>query len=263
MKYFGRKANISIADVTFDSEEFGMEFEVTFDHDTDPNESQITLFNLNSTSLGEIKKHNQVVINAGYEGDVGQILFGFVSSVSTANEVDRKTNVKVIDKPLIKEDKTINKSFKKNIKASQLIRDLLSKLRIEATINLPKDKVYAKGYEVDGNIDDEIASIAKDCGAIFYINQGKAYIQKIQSSTPPSFLLKPDTGLIGTPSPFEEEVDGKTIQGFNVECLLQHRITTGSVIKIESSTANGVYYVRGGKHRWGREESITELEVIV
>ncbi|QAS52802.1 phage protein [Halobacillus litoralis] len=263
MKYYGRRAEVGIDNRIFNSEEFDITFDVPFDNDTEPDESQITIYNLLDSTLNEIKKNQRVYINAGYKGDTGLVLSGYISKVTTKPGVDKETTVKILDKPPFDAEKTVNKSYKKNIKASQILRDLLSLLKLDSKLELPKDKAYAKGYEVDGEIAAEVSHIAKDCGAIFYINQGKSFIRPLQSKQPASFLLTSETGLIGTPAYFEEEGDGETVKGYTVECLLQHRITTGSVIRIESSTADGTYYVRKGKHRWSNDSSVTELEVIL
>lgn len=261
---FGRFAEVVAGAVKANSDNLTIQFEVPFDDDTEPNESKIDIYNLTDNTINQIKRGLKATLNAGYRSDRGVILSGYISKVLTSRSgVDKKTTIYVLDSPPIDEKKTIKKTYKANIKASQILRDLGSILKLNiAVLALPKDKTYTKGYTVNGKILDTMKKIAKDCGAIVYINKSKVYIRSIKAGDDSRFILKPETGLIGTPEPFEDERDGVKYKGYKVKSLLQYRLTTASIVTIESKFVKGQFRVRKGVHKWDGNDFVTEMEVI-
>ena len=57
-------------------------FEVPFYDSDELTTASITITNLNATSRAGIVKNQVVILNAGYEGDVGALFVGQVASVS-------------------------------------------------------------------------------------------------------------------------------------------------------------------------------------
>jgi hypothetical protein len=261
---FDRVATLIIDQLKIESETLTFEFEVPFDDDTDPNESTIKIYNLKDDTINRIKKNQRVTINAGYKGDVGVILSGYVSKkVTDKSGLDRVTTINVLDSAAPDSKKTIKRSYKKDIRASQIIRDLAALLGLKiAVLALPNDRRYKKGYVINGEVLAELKNIAKDCGAVVYINKSQTYIRSIKAGDDTRFILKSETGLIGSPSPFEEEQDGKTISGYSLDSLLQHRLTTASIVRLESKTVKGTFRVRGGTHKWTGNDFKTTMEVI-
>lgn len=150
-------------------------------------------------------------------------------------------------------------TFGKGTKASTIIKRLAGILGIQfAEFNLPKDKVYKKGFKVTGKIESKLIAVVKDCDASMYWRRGKMVIRSIEVGNDEHFTLKSSTGLIETPEQYEDD----DYKGYTVRCLLQHRITTASIIDIESKTANGKYRVRKGQHYYDGSDFVTEFEVI-
>ncbi|WP_100523409.1 phage protein [Mycobacteroides abscessus] len=261
---FGRFAEVIAGTVKVDSNNLTVHFEVPFDDDTDPNESKIHIYNLTESTVNRIKRGLSATLNAGYVNDRGVVLSGFISKVFTTRDgVDKKTTIYVLDSSPIDEKKTIKKSYKANIKASQILKDLAAALKLHITdMKLPSDKSYAKGYSVNGEILTAMRKIAKDCGAIVYINKSKLYIRSLKAGDDSRFILKAETGLIGTPEPFEDERDGVKYAGYKVKCLLQYRLTTASIVHLQSKYVKGQFRVRSGVHKWNGNDFITEMEVI-
>lgn len=261
---FGRFAEVVGATIKTNSDNLTIQFEVPFDDDTDPNESKIEIYNLTDNTINSIKRKSPIALNAGYQSDKGVILSGFVSKViTTRSGTDKKTTIYVLDSAPIDEKKTITKSYKAGIKSSQILKDLAAALKLSiGSIVLPSDKSYPKGYSIKGEILEAMKKVAKDCGAIVYINKSKVFIRSIKAGDDSRFILKPDTGLIGSPEPFEEELDGKVQKGYKVKCLLQYRLTTASIVRIESMSVKGTFRVRSGVHKWNGNDFITEMEVI-
>jgi len=265
MKQFGRKTRVDIGDLSFSTDHLTIYFDVPFDDDPEANESIVEIYNLSKDSINKIMKGQQLTISAGYQEDVGVILTGYITKVFTNFEgVDKITEITVLDSKKLDEKRTENRAFKKNIKASQIIDALLPVIGIPvAVIKLPEDKTYPKGYTADGKITSTIQEVANDSGASFYRKKGQAYIRPLTEGDDTSFTLSSDTGLIGSPSPFEENgVNGKTISGYTLKCLLQYRISTASIIKLQSKNVSGQFRVKRGRHQWQGQNFITEMDVI-
>lgn len=107
----------------------------------------IKITNLSESTRASIKRNDTVILNAGYEGDVGCILIGKVVGLKhKQNNVDWTSTVTV--QPCADEilGKLINKTYTENIKASAIVRDLLNIFGIEvAKCELANDISYPRG----------------------------------------------------------------------------------------------------------------------
>ena len=255
---FGRFAEIKTGGMTIASKDLDIEFDVPYDADEEPNEAEITIYNLSKDTINRLKFRQAFTLNAGYEGDVGEVLRGRISSVKTGwNDADKETVIHVLDAS----DNswiTAEVAYKAGTKASKILKDLTGRLNLPTSIHLPNDVAYKDGYTVDGKLVDAIKEVAEDAGAKFYINRGKVYVQALDYGQEITFTVTPENGLIGSPEPFEDD----EVQGYKLKLLLQHRITTGSRIKVESNDVNGTYRVRKGSHYWNGDDFLTECEVI-
>lgn len=256
---FMRYAEMGFPNFTLRSTDLKMEFSIPFDNDTEPNESTITFYNLSRNTINSIKKDDLVSVNAGYRGDVGRILEGRVSHVETdPTGTDKATRIYVLDSDDLHGVKTVNKSYAAGTKASTIVNDLLPMLGVPVAVaDFPKNPVYEEGYTVEGDLKESLSKLAGDCGVSFYINNHKAYFQHIHAIKGREVVeINADTGLIGSPEPFQ---DG-SVSGYKVQCLLQHRITTASIINLRSKHVNGVFKVIKGEH--DGNNFITTMDVI-
>lgn len=262
-----------------DEAEGGIEirFEVPFDDDSEPNDGTVYLYNLNKTSLSYIKRGASITVQAGYKADFGVLVTGRVSSVETRMEgVTRITKIRYLegdDYSRIQvtkanatqarkgEQQKLEIAFKAGTKGSTIVRRLVDILgiKLDGKIELARDKVYKKGYIVTKLILNNLEEVVRDCGSIIYHRRGRLVIRPLRGGNDEKFTLREETGLLQAPGGFENEKE----QGFNVSCLLQHRITTASIITIKSSTANGSFRVVRGKHICdGPNTFKTECEVV-
>jgi hypothetical protein len=284
---FGRKIKISVGDAHFTNEELEIRFEVPFDDDSKPNQSKIEIYNLSDATISRLKKGDSVIVQAGYAADIGVIANGKANKILTRREgVNKITAVYCIEGDdftrvkvsVANADADSKKRYTKGAKKGQIIEDALSigfkpgtdgltmikrlvsvlGIKLGAPIQLKKNMVYKKGYIVTKLILNDLETIVRDCGSAMYHRRGKLIIRDITAGTDEKFLLKEDTGLIESPSPFDED----DVQGFNVKCLLQHRITTASIVSIESKTAKGKYRAKKGKHIGDKDTFQTEFQCI-
>ena len=264
---FGRIIKVTIESDTykgsFDYEDLEIRFEVPFDDDSKPNQSFVEIFNLTPTTINRIKKNSVITIQAGYRGDFGVIAMGRVTRTKTRREgVDKITTVHMKegdDLSHLKADGNKKITFKSGTNANTIINRLAGMLKIKIqSIDLPKNKVYKKGLTVSGSVENKLNEVVKDCGAAMYYRRGRLVIRSIKTGDDERFKLEEATGLIETP----EQIEDEDVTGYAVKCLLQHRITTASIIEIQSKTAKGRYRAKRGKHYFDGSDFFTEVDVI-
>ncbi len=253
-----REIKVNTAGIEFKYPALNIEFRVEFDETDDPDIAIIELFNLKRETENKIKKGGQLILSAGYQGDIGTILAGRISNVHAyAEGVDRICEAEVIDATDAFLRNRISKTYKAGIKASQVLADVLGMTGLEiGRIELPEDIVYANGRTVEGRLKEVAGQIVRDGGAKLHINNGAVF------AVPPHFgqdvgvLLNKEHGLLHSPT----RVDSDDAE-WEVESLLNYRIRAGTYVKVESQTANGTFRVVNGEHRSSGAEHSTRIEV--
>nr|WP_314099223.1 hypothetical protein [uncultured Lachnoanaerobaculum sp.] len=264
---FRRNIIVQTGNVSINSNDLDLEFDVEFDDDTEANESEIILYNLSDTTIQNIKKGEKVTLTAGYKEDTGIILSGFISHVKTVfDDLDKVTTVKVIDSVDRIERKIENLAYAKGSKASTILNDLLTKVGLPvAKFSIKRDYVYKDGLTVNAGLMETIKKQAQVCGVSTYISKGQIYVQAISEGEDVNFTIEVDTGMISL-SEFEEEISAEefkdTVKGYEVTMLLQHRISTGSILNIKSKNVNGKYRVREGRHSYDGSNFLTKVKAI-
>lgn len=264
---FNRVVKIESNDLTIDNE-LDVEFDVPFDDDTEANEAIIKVYNLAKNSIGYLKTDKELSITAGYGTDTGVIFTGVISSVNTKwVGQDKVTTIAVIDCENLKERDVESISFKSGVKASYILKTLVSKLNLPiAVFNVRRDHTYTEAVTVSGGLMRNIEQYAEVCGVSAYINKRKVYVRHLSEGDNLGFSVSVETGLIGSPEEFEEEIKNEdytdTIKGIKFSMLLEHRITTASIISLESRNHNGKYRVRSGRHVCNENDFYTEITAI-
>ena len=290
--FFGRKVEFITGKRTI-TNELDIVFDIPFDDGPEVNITEVKIYNLSSNTIHDIKKGASVTVNAGYSGDIGVILDGTIKSVKTAWEgVDKVTTVTIADTNDNWLNKSFNKTYKKDITAKQLLTDLIKASGLKlGKLSLPTNKIYKGGKTIKDKIGKAIADIVPDCNAKMHITRKTIYISGRDEGTETNIIIDKDSGLIETPEYFEkeerykvnktvvsnttkgsgakkktvkkietkEEEKARTLKGYKVKMLLNYRIKTDAIIRINSKTANGKFRVASGTHDGG--EFITDVEV--
>lgn len=271
---FLRSIEVVVEKTKFNNDDFYIEFEIPFDDGPDANIGEVTIYNLADKTIAAMKKGSGIIVNAGYQNDIGAILIGKTQVINTDwQNVDKKTKIFVLDATDEWMQTDVNQTFKEGIKAKQILNALLPKTGLKTgALQLPVDKVYKGGRRIKGKVGKVIVEIAQDCGAKVHVNKEKIFIREKPAGDDTGFLLNKENGLIGSPTPIEKEEEmptasteekGKKVirKGWKVKSLLNHNITTDVIIKISSKTANGFFRVESGKHTSGGNNYYTEMEV--
>lgn len=262
---FGSKAIIRTGDVTISSDKLDLEFTVPFDDDMEANEAQVIVYNLSDNTIKQLKKGAALSIEAGYEGDTGVLFRGYIHKVRTTPDgADRTTTITVKDD--IKDHSIESLSFKAGTKASYILKTLIGKTGIPvAVFNPRRDHTYKDSETVDGDLMQNIKKYAEVCGISVYVSKGQIYARYIKEGDNLNFVVSSETGMIGSPSEFTEEIKAEdfvdTVEGYEVEMLLQHRMCAGAIVSLKSKIASGSFRVCSGGHYFNESEAITKIKM--
>jgi hypothetical protein len=238
----------------------------------------ITVNNLNETSRNDIKKDELLIINAGYEDDIGAVFVGKVASVSHKHDnVDWTTKITAtaaLDEWIAKD---VNKTYQKNTSAETIVADLLNLFGMEVgQISLVKNPTYARGKVCKGKLKDVLTEIiTSDCKSRFMVKNGQVIVNNPNGGEAKNYLLSAETGLLRMnteqvtvqPEQAQTTTEDKTQKkekesGVKVECLMNYNIGAGDLVMIRSKTMNGRFLILRGSHNGSRTgDWKTELEV--
>ena len=258
--FWDRKVVLRAGNKEFTNDKFDIEFDVPFSNSATPDIAEITIYNLSNDSIASIKGKAYTHLNVGYGDDVGSVLVGNIESVNThSNGVDRVTRITVSDGATEWRSKDVDKTYKEGVKASYMMRDLANSLGLEvAEIRPARDKSYEGGKTFSSTIGAALVELTEDTNSKIFVDKGKLYIREEARGTSTGFILSSDTGMIGSPESAIQEEDGKQVRTYSVQSLLNHRISTDSIIEIKSRHINGRFRVVSGEH----SDFITSLEMV-
>lgn len=260
MSNYLREVKLFVGNLQFTFPAFTIYFRVNFGDDPSANDAEIDIYNLSEGTINRIKKGLPIILNAGYQGDVGVIFLGGVTNVTTKrNRTDKITTITATDANDAWNTLPFKKTYKAGTKASQIMKDIITMSGLEiGAFELPNDITYLRPRTFNTTLPNAVKQVATDGGAKAHITKGKIFIRDPKQGDDIGFLLNVERGLIGTPERFESEEE----DGYTVTSLLNYRMTTDSVMRIQSSTANGRFRAKKGTHTGSSREFYTKMEVV-
>lgn len=268
---WGSKATIKFANAKIDASTLDVEFTIPFDDDLETNEGEIVVYNLTDNTIRQLK--GDVTIEAGFEGDTGVIFSGKTRKVHSKREgADRATIVKAIDGVTTTTEGLISSGRLEEsydgVPAKDVLRALLEAEGSPiAKFEVESDYAYENSVTLGDDLQAEIKKYSEVCGVSTFKRKGKIYcckLDKVENGI--TFNVSEETGMIGSPSPFEETItvgdDEVTVKGFEIEMLLQHRAAVGAIVNLMSEQYKGKYYIKSGTHRFNSSEATTTIKVV-
>lgn len=257
-----------------------IEFDIPFSNKKEPDVSEVKVYNLSEDTISDIRRDGYIYVNAGYKelGNKANILTGEIEDINTMWQgLDKITTIKISDGAKTWRKATLNKTYKEGTKASFIMRDLCNILAYEIVAIEPvEDLEYKLGKTITGSASASLTQLAKDTKSKLFVNKNRVVIRAEEVGYDTGFVLNAGSGLIGSPTQNKDEsgdkaddVDTKknkktkeeTKKSWQVKCLLNPRIETDSVIKVESKVLNGIYRVVSGKHSCNQQGFFTEVQV--
>lgn len=264
---FGHNVTIQSGNVTISNKELDCEFSVEFDDNTEADTASITIYNLSDRTINGFISNAAISITAGYGNDTGVIFSGFITYRHTKYEgVDKVTTITAVDDMKRKSRNVESISYAKGTKASYILKDLCGRVGLPiAAFKINRDYTYTDEVTVDGSLSDAIKTYAQVCKVSAYVCKSKIYVRPLSDGDNTKFTLSAETGLLSV-AEFEEEStveDFKdVIKGFDIECLLQHRMQTASIIELNSKEYKGRFRVRSGTHEYNGTDFVTKAKII-
>lgn len=278
MAFWIRAATLVIGPNKYSLENMDFSFEIPFEDTDEPPVATIKVTNLAASTRASIERNDLVILNAGYEGNVGCLLVGrIVGLTHKQSNVDWTSTFTV--QPCADEilGSRINKTYAKNIKASVIVRDLLNIFGVEvAMCELSEDKVYPRGRVCRGKMKQVLTEIiVNECKSRFVIRAtGQIYITAANRMINNGVVLTSATGLLRSDEekvtiPLETKKNsqktGKDREDNWIarSCILNYRIAAAEQITVQSKDLNGKFIVKEGKHsgsRTGKWETSMKLE---
>ena len=278
MAFFIRSSTLQIGPLKYSMNDgFYFEFEVPFYDSDQLATASFTVNNLSATSRAGIQKNQVVILNAGYEDDMGVIFVGQVSGVSHKQSgVEWQTKITATAALNQWLNTYINKTYMENSKAEDIVRDLLNVFGLEVGVfQLVENVVYPRGRVCCGRLKDILTEIVvNECKSRLLIRSNQIIINNPADGVTKGYLLTPQSGLlmasddsdntdITSPqtagaSAEEKAAEEKT---WKRQCLLNYRLGPGDQIQIQSGNLNGKYQIVSGKHKGSPTGNwITEIE---
>ena len=278
MAFFIRSSTLQIGPLKYSMNDgFYFEFEVPFYDSDQLATASFTVNNLSATSRAGIQKNQVVILNAGYEDDMGVIFVGQVSGVSHKQSgVEWQTKITATAALNQWLNTYINKTYMENSKAEDIVRDLLNVFGLEVGVfQLVENVVYPRGRVCCGRLKDVLTEIVvNECKSRLLIRSNQIIINNPADGVTKGYLLTPQSGLlmasddsdntdITSPqtagaSAEEKAAEEKT---WKRQCLLNYRLGPGDQIQIQSGNLNGKYQIVSGKHKGSPTGKwITEIE---
>ena len=278
MAYWIRAAMLQIGPFKYSMDGIHFSFDVPFEDSDELMTASIQVMNLSEKTRKSIQKGHVVIINAGYEGDIGVIFVGQVASLSHKKErtewVTKLTATVSLDEWLSKQ---VNKTYTKAIKAKDMVSDLLNIFGVEiGKFELAINKEYPRGKVCKGKLKDLLREIVvSDCKSRLLLRNGQIIINNPADGVNKGYLLSPKTGLLWNSDevaviPPDTDLTSKDKPKEKEEkeelakrkCLLNYHLGPADLIKVESRDLKGRFMIVRGRHVGSQSgEYITEVEL--
>lgn len=277
MDFWIRDATLQIGTRRYTLDTLNFSFEIPFEDSEELTTATVTANNLSADTRNSIKRGDPIIINAGYEGDIGCLFVGKVAALShkkdTTDWTTKITATVALDEWLSAQ---VNKTYKQSITAKAMLTDLFNIFGLEVgAFELTENKTYPRGRVCRGKLKDVLKDIiVSDCRSRMLIRPtGQLIVNKPDTGVNKGYLLSAQTGLLKVTDedeviPIETALNTKTPTAEKEEklktraSLLNYHIGPADLIKIQSQSLNGRFMVVRGRHIGSRNgDWKTEMEV--
>ncbi|WAX24748.1 hypothetical protein [Escherichia phage vB_EcoM_DE16] len=259
-------------------------FSIKKDNNKDPNQAEIVVYNLSDDTVNYINRgirnNLAVALAVGYAGEELVMIFkGTIQWVSdTFDSVDRKTTLHCLDGGINIAEARTSRSYPKGTKIKRVVTDLVKDLgTTEGNIHVDNDQTLSSATAMCGNTSHYLEHICKSIDHNVSIQDGSVYVTpRSQMSSARSAYISPETGLIGSPEPFHNDIKPtkkvtksskkakKPTDGVKFKCQMNGAILPEKTIWLKSRDYDGPFKVVSVSHNGDKEgkEWVTEVECV-
>lgn len=259
-------------------------FSIKKDNNKDPNQAEIVVYNLSDDTVNYINRgirnNLAVALAVGYEGEELVMIFkGTIQWVSdTFDSVDRKTTLHCLDGGINIAEARTSRSYPKGTKIKRVVTDLVKDLgTTEGNIHVDNDQTLSSATAMCGNTSHYLEHICKSIDHNVSIQDGSVYVTpRSQMSSARSAYISPETGLIGSPEPFHNDIKPtkkvtksskkakKPTDGVKFKCQMNGAILPEKTIWLKSRDYDCPFKVVSVSHNGDKEgkEWVTEVECV-
>lgn len=236
---FGRKVSLVVGNASgqgLDLSQLHIRFQIWSATTQSPKHTSIRVYNVSDATAKSLQQEfTQVFLQAGYDGNFGQIFGGAIKQVRKGRENATDTFIDII---AADGDEAYNWSVVNTTLAAgwsqtdyhNALIQTMSSYGIQAgytpafaPTQLPRGKV------VYGMARDNMRALAGSSGTQWTIQDGKLHMVPITGyMSGQTVVLTSDTGMVGIPT--------QTVDGIIVKCLLNPNIVPGSQIQINNAS---------------------------
>ena len=241
-RQFNRVISVTIFDPTraVDNglEISGLRIAVTIEKDILglPNRGKIEIYNLSGPTISRIEKEfTRIVVNAGYEGDVGILFIGNIANVFHVRKgADIITEIYAADGLLSYNSSYFAQTVGQNVRAPTVVRTVANSftgLKIGLMEGIPNVNSSLTGQTLVGSSKDVMNKLSADYNFSWSIqNETIQTFSRASSLTAIVRELSSETGMIDNPT--------LTEIGANAKVLMDRTINPGNRFVIKASHPN-------------------------
>lgn len=210
-----------------------------------PSKAQIKIHNLGEASIHAIERQGLVVEVLAGQDFPARLFRGDVSRVRTKSDSPtRETSIEAADGQRVYREAALARSWPKNTKRSQVFADLILAMGVVRGYISPAivDRVYASGLVFAGAARDLMDQIwDSDKGERWTLTDGAVDVLLGTDVKPGNVVvLRPDTGLIGSPQ--------RTKKGVKFKAWFDARIRPNRGVQINAAFLKGLFRVVVADH---------------
>lgn len=213
-----------------------------------PNTCRISIWNLASGTRAALEyKPTYVRLEAGYDDETRLLFEGDILFATSRREgTDWVTELQLTDGGRAMREARVNRSYKAGVTARTALRDVCLAMGVDPPRETALSQLaaqYVSGVTLYGPASRELTRILAPHGLSWSIQNGRLQILSDTDDRDRTQIpVSQDTGLISSPEFGAPDKPGKrpVLSG---KMLLHPGVLPGSLLKIQSLTANGVFRV--------------------
>lgn len=219
-------------------EQLDINFKIQFTNDKNSNIAEITLYNLSSKTINNLKKGLDIRLKAGYEDFNGYIFTGKIDDVSVEEDKgDVVVTLNCTPDAVSWNNEFVNKSWARGTKAKDIVKQIVQMVGWDIGMLEIGELQYNGGKVFRKLARNCLQEIAKDTNTMLYFNNGLVYMYPRNKVFKKTIVLSPLNGLIESPK--KEIIGGtkkkqKSIQ-YKIKSSLRYDFQEDVIIKIENS----------------------------